>query len=109
MYNVVWTTGARRLGPFASALLLAALTSASVAGDTKKNTPKTTLEEALCQQAPKIRDFLWKKDMRQQQLFGRDLPPREIEMLEPPAPELSPYALVSLLPLAAAGQLCLRT
>src|SRR5262249_33147806 len=61
MYNVVWIAGARRLGPFASALLLGAMMSAVSAADDPKEDKKPMLEEALRQQAPKIRDILWKK------------------------------------------------
>lgn len=31
-----------------------------------------------------LQEFLWKKDMRTQPKFGRDLPPREIEVFRPP-------------------------
>lgn len=31
-----------------------------------------------------IREFLWRKDVRHQQLFGRVIPPRDIERLDPP-------------------------
>jgi hypothetical protein len=72
MYNVVWIAGVRRLGPFASALLLGAMLSATSAADAaKEDAKKPTLEEELRQQAPKIRDFLWKKmDHPQDALHG---------------------------------------